>query len=467
MRTARFLPNLFCLLLLIAPAAAGAGVFWEEHFAGGIPGAYVPGWVNEYDGVNHVTCTAMVYSGRDSFGCVSMTVREGSEGKGKVLSPPISCDVNVYNTLELKISDLRGQTVTSWSITLVVDKGLENPIEIPLQPGTIGAIGSFTFSLQNLPDFSGNVIFRIRIDTKLAKNDETGVIFPAGYILIHYIRLYAAPEYHSGDFKADGNRKRYVDLWREDFSDGAAGQPMEKWWDDRDEAVMNATIDYVAGGARVKMTVPEDPSKGYKVSGPGVYWDAAAYPLVRIRLLGIAPGTICQIGAMENGAETPGADWRWLKFAQITNTDEWVCDVRNTPEWCWPRKRLIFLQLFVDNAENPGAYSPNAYFDVAYVAISREITPAALTEKTATFATPNPFFPSRSPNTTLHFETPDPTADYTIRIFNMKGRLVRQMENQNLWNGRDDAGRMAEGGVYLYQVERDGKVHSGQITLIR
>ena len=57
-------------------------------------------------------------------------------------------------------------------------------------------------------------------------------------------------------------------------------------------------------------------------------------------------------------------------------------------------------------------------------------------------------------------------ADYTIKIIDFKGRVIKELKS-NAWDGRDENGRIAESGVYLFQVIAGSKVKSGMICLVK
>ncbi len=82
------------------------------------------------------------------------------------------------------------------------------------------------------------------------------------------------------------------------------------------------------------------------------------------------------------------------------------------------------------------------------------------------YAVPNPFFPHRGQWTTVRFSLPAPGASFKIRILNVKGRLVRTLENTRDWDGRNNRGRICEGGLYLYQIVAEGGRISGTVVLM-
>jgi len=66
-------------------------------------------------------------------------------------------------------------------------------------------------------------------------------------------------------------------------------------------------------------------------------------------------------------------------------------------------------------------------------------------------------------------------ADVSIRIYDVKGRLVRTVVNGRrtadhhsaVWDGRDDAGRMVSGGVYFYRITAGSFVQTRKMVILR
>jgi FlgD Ig-like domain len=84
---------------------------------------------------------------------------------------------------------------------------------------------------------------------------------------------------------------------------------------------------------------------------------------------------------------------------------------------------------------------------------------------------PNPF----NPSTTIAFDLPGATP-VSLQVFDTAGRLVRTLlhdavgqtgRNEVVWNGRDNGGRQAASGVYLYRVETPTHRDVGRMTLIK
>lgn len=82
------------------------------------------------------------------------------------------------------------------------------------------------------------------------------------------------------------------------------------------------------------------------------------------------------------------------------------------------------------------------------------------------YATPNPFLPRRGQKAFFNFRFEVPTA-FTIRIYNLRGRLQRTLSGTREWDGRGESGHLCEGGVYVYQIEAEGKRVSGKVVLIK
>jgi hypothetical protein len=83
---------------------------------------------------------------------------------------------------------------------------------------------------------------------------------------------------------------------------------------------------------------------------------------------------------------------------------------------------------------------------------------------------PNPF----NPLTEISFEMGSDT-HASVRIFDMAGHLVKTLVNEErvagrhtvTWNGRDEAGRSAAAGVYLYKFETGKSVQTRRMTLVK
>jgi len=84
---------------------------------------------------------------------------------------------------------------------------------------------------------------------------------------------------------------------------------------------------------------------------------------------------------------------------------------------------------------------------------------------------PNPF----NPATTIAYRLTD-SARVTLRIYDMAGRLVRELagnveqsagDHQMNWDGRGDMGQSMASGTYLYRLDADGQTASRSLTLLK
>lgn len=102
-------------------------------------------------------------------------------------------------------------------------------------------------------------------------------------------------------------------------------------------------------------------------------------------------------------------------------------------------------------------------------------SPVDETPRPASFAlhgaAPNPF----NPSTTIAFDLPQ-AESVSLHIYDASGKLVRRLlsntvglagRNEVVWNGRDEAGRQAASGVYLYRLVTDRHRDLGRMTLVK
>jgi len=97
---------------------------------------------------------------------------------------------------------------------------------------------------------------------------------------------------------------------------------------------------------------------------------------------------------------------------------------------------------------------------------------ALAAEFTLNRVVPKIFTPEES-NTVInsvrfYFENPN-FAEVSIGIFDITGakirsNLRREGENVMVWDGRNDGGEIVRGGIYIYQIEADGKIINGTIV---
>ncbi len=84
---------------------------------------------------------------------------------------------------------------------------------------------------------------------------------------------------------------------------------------------------------------------------------------------------------------------------------------------------------------------------------------------------PNPF----NPQTTIHYEIPDAGAHVNISIYDVAGRLVRELVDEHRatgrwsvqWNGDDDRGQRVASGVYFYRMRAGVFVDTKKMVLLK
>lgn len=83
------------------------------------------------------------------------------------------------------------------------------------------------------------------------------------------------------------------------------------------------------------------------------------------------------------------------------------------------------------------------------------------------YATPNPFTPTTGQKANFNFFLKDINSTFKINIFTIRGRRIRTITDSREWDGRNDQGRLVEGGLYIYQIEAEGRRVSGTVVLIK
>ena len=83
---------------------------------------------------------------------------------------------------------------------------------------------------------------------------------------------------------------------------------------------------------------------------------------------------------------------------------------------------------------------------------------------------PNPF----NPSTAIRFNV-DIQSHVSVKVFNLVGKEVRTLQNNALnsgfysvtWNGKDNYGKDVPSGMYLYNIESNGRILSGKMLLLK
>jgi hypothetical protein len=84
---------------------------------------------------------------------------------------------------------------------------------------------------------------------------------------------------------------------------------------------------------------------------------------------------------------------------------------------------------------------------------------------------PNPF----NPATTIGYEVPAGGGSVKMRVFNVKGRLVRVLIDGRVpggnrsvaWDGRNERGRRVSSGLYFYRLEAPGYTKTRKMILLK
>jgi len=91
---------------------------------------------------------------------------------------------------------------------------------------------------------------------------------------------------------------------------------------------------------------------------------------------------------------------------------------------------------------------------------------------------PNPFSPYRNEHTIISYLLPEKISSTTIKIFDLKGRMIKKLINQTqvassgdiVWNGKDDNNKKLAVGVYIVKMEatsrENEKVYSKFKTIV-
>jgi hypothetical protein len=194
--------------------------------------------------------------------------------------------------------------------------------------------------------------------------------------------------------------------------------------------------------------------------------------------------------------------WRWYTNDTGYNPggDEWVVDVSADGGTNWVRLetsgsserswQLVESEIgdlvpltdqvqfrFVASDDDQGSVVEAAVDDFSIVVF--EIPATAVQPATVSILgavalgpnIPNPF----NPVTTIHYNVPSPGQKVTLRIFDVSGRVVSTLiddetilgHNSVVWRGRDDQGREVSSGVYFCRIEAGGQSATQKLLLVR
>jgi len=129
----------------------------------------------------------------------------------------------------------------------------------------------------------------------------------------------------------------------------------------------------------------------------------------------------------------------WVKLGARTDTDEQVITIRMKKLGKYKIKEAFAATEFTLNKVFPRIFTPN----------------------------------NDGLNDVVNFEYANPNEKGVVcRIFDIRGALVRQLdigqtETSFAWDGKDEKGRVSPSGVYIYQLEGEGKVVNGTVILAK
>ena len=73
----------------------------------------------------------------------------------------------------------------------------------------------------------------------------------------------------------------------------------------------------------------------------------------------------------------------------------------------------------------------------------------------------------------VHLKSSEPAPAIRMRIFTLHNALVKEVGVQNLgteylaeWDGQDDQGRIKQ-GIYIYQIEINGRAYNGSFVVAK
>ena len=85
---------------------------------------------------------------------------------------------------------------------------------------------------------------------------------------------------------------------------------------------------------------------------------------------------------------------------------------------------------------------------------------------------PNPMRPDKIGTTTISFSIPKDAKNSEIKIYNIKGQLVKQFsistdQSSIVWDGKDSNGKQLSNGIYLYKLDTGEKSITKKMILLR
>ncbi|MCD4813864.1 hypothetical protein K8S19_09270 [bacterium] len=430
--------RVWSVILIIACTAGQAiasDIFWQDTFDG-LPGQQPAKWQDATD-IQQPNMASIVYH---QDGSHAMITPAGITTSAKIYSEKIyQCNVDIYNTLQINVSDISYTATQQWNICL---EDLGNPgREFPLYPLS-GAVGIFSFNFAHALQWQGYKDFRIRI----VISDS-----PGAYLVVDEVKIFR-------------NTTEEQVLWRDDLI-GDAGVSVKNWWDREDDTNMGARIEYTAESSWAVVTFVENKGSHEdpwaEVYTPGIYWDFDECRYMEVKVSGFTENTACPISLKEIPT------WDSIGVATITQPGIYLIDLLTQPERLWTGTALLTIAFGIE------APAEGASYTIDYVKIYKDNTQqdnsktSITSPENAVFAVPNPFIPGNGKMANILFKLVAGYDSYTIKIMDVRGRLIRTLENEYRWDGRSSQGHLCEGGIYLFQVKSGNQRVHGSIVVIK
>ena len=169
-------------------------------------------------------------------------------------------------------------------------------------------------------------------------------------------------------------------------------------------------------------------------------------------------------------SETPnsGMSYAWFDNVGLIEWNDWELQSSN-PTIMNPND-YYFYQVRTDEplATATVKYVETAYGPIPQVGIDDEPVQHQVISQVRNF--PNPF----NNSTKISFTLKENVEDVAVKIYNIKGQLIRELQIQDLklkmnevfWDAKDSFGKNAANGIYFYTISSDGKILATQKCLL-
>ncbi len=378
-------------------------------------------------------------------------------------SIPITCDVDIYSLLELRVVDV---ATGFWKISVLDSNGDE--VALSEQRGDIsdsGATGTFTFRFADKAGWKGRKTFSIRLYLRREASNPVNVYLD-DIVVFRETR---------------GNVFKNV-MWREEFK-GNSNTRVPVWWDvDNSDPANMARLAYDTTGEFAHLVCVDRVGKWGKVFGPAVLIDTTRTHKVAIYISKKTTDNIL-VDVKYYAPEAIGKKTKAFLFEdtqgnQISEDKKnnyrtnrlgvFELDLKNGDGW---KNDLGVRQVWVEiTVEGEGDSSVDIDWVMLYDDEIVFTPPPPVSYGAHVVAVPNPFVPTAK-SVKTQFRCEESLRNSTMHIYNLKGQQVKAFPDDGLgnlgWDGTDDQGRKCEGGLYLFQVILPTGRKSGQVVLIR